>query len=118
MKKILILSFFIIIQTNLSFSKIFMMNCVSNDYKDMAFYKYINKNDKRILNIRSMKGSWINFCRPNPEEYKVNCTFEENVIKRTSFVKEDGYVEKIYFKIDFSDYNLEKFTNFNEKKKK
>ena len=36
-----------------------------------------HEKSKRILNIRSMKGSWINFCLPNPEEYKVNCIFKK-----------------------------------------
>ena len=117
MRKNINLIFIFFLIPSLSNSERHMMNCVSDDYKEMAFYRYMLKDNERTLNIRTMKGNWVNFCKPNSEEYKVSCKFNKIFIKRNSSIKEDSHEKIIYMEIDFHNSKLKKISYMEESKK-
>ncbi len=82
-------------------SKNFMMNCVSPDFKSMAFYKY--DESKKILYVRPMKSRWTNFCKETElDEKNIICKFEGLVLHRSS----EENSQNISYKINFKDYSL------------
>ena len=82
-----------------------MMNCISPDYKNTAFYKYSNSD--RYLFIRPMKNKWKNFCEVYlKNEKKVNCKFDQLNIVRDSIIEDGNIYIKKSFKINFSEYSL------------
>ena len=94
--------------SQLIYSNAFMMNCISKDFKEMAFYKYTKKNKNYFLYIRSMKSNWSDFCKENAEEYKVECNFSDFTVKRFSSSKEEEYENKITIILNFDKGELEK----------
>ena len=88
-------------------SKNFMMNCVSPDFKSMAFYKY--DESKKLLYVRPMKSRWTNFCQDNQlDEKDIICKFDGLVLYRSS-VKD---IYDVTYKINFKDYTLLKIISF------
>ena len=86
-----------------------MMNCVSLDFKDMAFYKYqINSdtNEKKLLN-RPMKTKWMNFCVSN-YDFKVSCTFKNKYVERISINNNENNNSQSIYQLDFEKYQLVK----------
>ena len=82
-------------------SKNFMMNCVSPDFKSMAFYKY--DESKKLLYVRPMKSRWTNFCQDNQlDEKDIICKFDGLILHRSSVEN----AQNISYKINFKDYSL------------
>jgi hypothetical protein len=82
-------------------SKNFMMNCVSPDFKSMAFYKY--DESKKLLYVRPMKSRWTNFCQDNQlDEKDIICKFDGLILYRSSVEN----AQDILYKINFKDYSL------------
>ena len=87
----------------------FMMNCVSLDFKDTAFYKYqINSDtdEKKLLN-RPMKTKWRNFCESN-YDFKVSCTFTDKYVERISINNNEKNKPQSIYQLDFEKYQLVK----------
>ena len=62
MQKLLI--FILFLTCNILQGSNFMMNCVSSDFKEMAFYKFskkTNSSESKLLS-RPMKTKWQDFC--------------------------------------------------------
>ena len=94
---------------NFTYGANFMMNCVSLDFKDMAFYKYqinINTNEKNLLS-RPMKTKWKNFCDSN-YDFKVSCNFSDKYIERISVNNNENKKIKNIYQLDFENYQLVK----------
>ena len=88
-----------------------MMNCVSLDFKDMAFYKYqvnIDTNKKYLLN-RPMKTKWMDFCESN-YDFKVSCTFTDKYVERIIINNnnDENNRSKSIYQLDFEKYQLVK----------
>ncbi|MDA9655063.1 hypothetical protein N9T15_01250 [Pelagibacteraceae bacterium] len=106
-----ILLIFLLLMGKSVLSKNFMMNCVSPDFKSMAFYKY--NESKSALYVRPMKSRWANFCQDNQlDEKGVTCKFDGLVLYRSS-VKD---IHDITYKINFKDYTLLKIIAFKSNK--
>ena len=97
---------FILINTNL-YSDRFMMNCISPDRKNAAFYKLDNTKKENKLFIRSMKGRWSDFCDQNIDiNKKVKCFFKElSIIRLEEEIKQDLII-KSKKSISFSNYEM------------
>ena len=97
-----ILFFFV---SNMLLGKIYMMNCISPDFKTTAFYKFDSTNEKLLM--RSVKKKWKDFCSSNKEnEESINCTFNKfNIIRSSTIKNEQDYLEK-YYNINFTKYSL------------
>ena len=77
-------------------SQNFMMNCVSPDFKSMAFYKY--NESKSALFVRPMKSRWTDFCQDNQlDEKDITCKFNGLVLYRSSV----NGINDITYKINF-----------------
>ena len=87
----------------------FMMNCVSLDFKDTAFYKYqINSDtDEKKLFNRPMKTKWRNFCESN-YDFKVSCTFTDKYVERISINNNEKNKPQSIYQLDFEKYQLVK----------
>ena len=87
-----------------------MMNCVSSDFKEMAFYKFFkktNSSENKLLS-RPMKTKWQDFCASS-FDYKVSCAFKEMKIKRISIKNNNnGDESKSIYELDFAKYQLTK----------
>ncbi len=106
MKKLFLFIFTIFLNFNL-YSKDFMMNCTSPDFKSTAFYKF--KKTENSLFVRPMKKKWTNFCEKNIENEKnISCNFQGLNVLRNSIVEKDNNIYKLYLKFNFSNYTLEK----------
>ena len=98
--KCILLIFLLLFEKSL-LSKNFMMNCVSPDFKSMAFYKY--DESKKVLYVRPMKSRWTNFCKETKlDEKNIICKFDGLVLHRTSIEN----AQDILYTINFKDYSL------------
>ena len=98
------------------FSQSFMMNCVSSDFKDMAFYKY--DVIKKKLYIRPMKSRWTDFCEEtNLDEENVSCKFDSLILSRTSLENNNNIITETLYKVNFSLYSLIKIKSILNKEK-
>ena len=98
--KYILLIFLLFFEKSL-LSKNFMMNCVSPDFKSMAFYKY--NESKKVLYVRLMKSRWTNFCKETElDEKNIICKFDGLVLHRSSV----DNAKDISYKINFKDYSL------------
>ena len=88
-------------------SQRFMMNCISPDYKQLAFYKLDTTNNEFKLFKRSMKGRWSNFCYlDNDINKKVICTKNKLSITRLEVEKKQNKTLKSTKTINFQNYGL------------
>ncbi len=98
------------------FSQSFMMNCVSSDFKDMAFYKY--EDIKKKLYIRPMKSRWTDFCiEINFDEENVSCKFDGLLLSRNSLENNNNNLIKTLYKVNFADYSLSKTVSTSNKER-
>ena len=107
-----ILLIFLLLFEKSVLSQNFMMNCVSPDFKSMAFYKY--DDSQKVLYVRPMKSRWTNFCKETElEENNIICKFNGLVLYRSSIEN----THEIIYKINFKDYSLLKIisSKINEK---
>jgi len=105
-----ILVMFLLLMGKAVLSQNFMMNCVSPDFKSMAFYKY--NESKSALYVRPMKSRWADFCQDNQlDEKDIICKFDGLVLYRSS-VKD---IYDVTYKINFKDYTLLKIVSFKSK---
>ena len=90
---------------NMLLAKNYMMNCISPDYKNTAFYKFDSTNERLL--VRSVKKKWKDFCNSYTEnEENTSCTFNKfNIIRSSTIKNAQNYLEK-YFNIDFTKYSL------------
>ena len=117
--KFLLLILFLFIP-NIMLGKNYMMNCISPDFKKVAFYKFDSTNEKLLM--RTVKKKWKDFCDFDTEnEQNINCTFNKlNIIRSSTIENEQDYLEK-YLNINFTKYSLVEtikiFKNSNLKEK-
>ena len=107
-----ILLIFLLLFEKTVLSQNFMMNCVSPDFKSMAFYKY--DESQKVLYVRPMKSRWTDFCKETKfDEKNVICKFEGLALYRSSTENTND----IIYKINFKDYSLLKIisSKINEK---
>ncbi len=108
MQKLLI--FILFLTSNILHGSNFMMNCVSSDFKEMAFYKFLkktNSSESKLLS-RPMKTKWQDFCASS-FDYKVSCAFKDMQIKRISIKNSNnGDKNKSIYELDFVKHQLRK----------
>ena len=101
----ILISFLILLTSNMLTAKNYMMNCTSPDFKSSAFYKF-NSIDEKLF-IRPVKQKWKDFCEVYVQnEDRVSCSFNKSNFIRSSINKKDNNIlEKIY-EINFVEYAL------------
>ena len=96
-----------------------MMNCISPDFKNLAFYKLDVTNNKEELLIRSMKGRWSDFCTKDSDiNKKVQCNFKNLSIIRYVEENKENKILKSEELVNFKEYQLVQTTKTFDKKEK